>query len=161
MQKTAQARRISLQEQEELGLAPVRQSNFVAPDTRRLDVQLPPHHQVVMDMEHPTQSVIHHTTSAMDRAKGFHSAFMPIAVAFGVAAVLLSLAFENEFFSLATLLIFWLTFLITWTVGWVWTNVISPEFAVIYSVNRQWNHIDREQKERWDHYKWLSGRDAE
>lgn len=156
---TTQARTITRQEQEETGL--IRRStasNFVAPMPAQPPVHIPTNHEINLTVPSTVQEVVHVQTSASDRAKGFHQAFMPIAFAFGVAAILISLSFENGLFTLATFTFFWITFLLTWTVGWVWTNIISPEFAGLYYVRRQWNHADNEQYERWEHYKWMAGR---
>lgn len=151
------ARTISRAEQQETGLVK-RASNFVAPVPAKPIVHVPGAHEVRMEMQPSTQSVVHVQTSATDRAKGFHLAFMPIAAGFGLCVVLISLFFDNSFFSLVTFALFWITFVLTWLAGWVWTNVISPEFAGLYHVKRQWDNIDNEQYERWEHYKWLSGR---
>lgn len=116
-------------------------------------------HSVVLDVT-PTaqQSVIMHT-SAVDRAKGYQIAIAPLALALGVLAVLVSLFFDNQLLSLATLLIFWLTFVAAWVVGWAVTALATPEAVSLYEAKRKWDVVEREQRERWGYYHRLTGDD--
>lgn len=134
-------------------------STFVGPEKAvKLDI-LPPHH-TMMEVDHPArQGVIVHT-SALDRAKGFQWIITPLSVVLAVLAVLVSIVFDNEFFSFASLLIFWLTFCVIYVIGWGLTAIATPEAVSFYSAVRQWNVIEKEQTERWDHYRWQTQRDA-
>jgi hypothetical protein len=96
-------------------------------------------------------------TSAVDRAKGYQIVLMPLALALGVLAVLVSVLLDNEFFSFVSLVIFWLTFVLVWLAGWIVTALATPEFVSWYSARRQWDIIAREQQERWAHYRGQAG----
>ena len=85
----------------------------------------------------------------------------PISIVLGVLAVLVSLAFDNDLFTFWSFLLFWLTFCGVYVLGWVATAVSTPEFVSWYSARRQWNVIEREQRERWDHYRWQTGQEGE
>jgi hypothetical protein len=152
---------ITRQQQEEAGLLPVRAHTYVPASPRRDGPNIPTRHEVSLDVAHPAQQIVHVNTSAVDRAKGYQIVITPLAVALGVVAVIVSMAFENEFFSFASFVFFWLTFVLAWLAGWIVTALATPEFVSWYSAKRQWNHIDREQEERWAHYKWVSGRNED
>lgn len=152
---------VTRQEQRDMELLPAaRSGNFVAPEPVRYPgrLDIAPAHEVRMDVQHPaTQEVIVHT-SATDRARGFQMIITPISLVVALLAVLVSLAFENEFLSFASLLIFWLTFAVIYVFGWALTATATPEFVSWYSARRQWDVIEREQSERWEHYRWQTGR---
>lgn len=156
---TERARRITREEQREQGLLRPTPSNYLPASTQP---PAPPPattaHIVQMDIEHPARQEVIVSTSAVDRAKGYQIVITPLAIALGVLAVLVSLAFENEFFSFASLLIFWISFVLAWLAGWIVTALASPEFVSWYGAKRQWDIIEREQQERWEHYKWQTGR---
>jgi hypothetical protein len=111
-----------------------------------------------MDVEHPARQEVIVSTSAVDRARGYQIVITPLAIALGVVAVIVSLALENDLFSFASFVFFWLTFVIAWLAGWIVTALATPEFVSWYGAKRQWDIIEREQTERWEHYKWQTGR---
>jgi len=114
--------------------------------------------RVEMLVDHPARQAVVVTTNALDRAKGYHLVLLPLAVVVGVLAVLVSVFFENQLLSFTSLLIFWLVFVFCWAGGWVVTALATPEFVSWYSAKRQWDVIEREQVERWAHYRWQFGR---
>jgi hypothetical protein len=129
--------------------------NLVLPDRS----PLPPMsaHQVTLDVDHPArQGVIMHT-SAVDRSKGFQIAITPISIVLAILAVIVSLAFDNDLLTFTSLVVFWITFAVVYVVGWALTAVMSAEFVSLFSAWRQWNTIDREQAERWQHYRGQAG----
>lgn len=145
-------------QQERQGLVRHQREKFVASESRPTQIQQFQPHQVGLDITHPATQEVIVTTSATDRARGFQMIITPISIVVAVLAVLVSFVFDNELFSFATLLIFWLTFAAIYVIGWVLTAVATPEFVSWYSAKRQWNVIEREQVERWAHYKWQAGR---
>jgi hypothetical protein len=150
---------VSKADQERQGLVRKQRENFVPPSTTRpTQIQQFQPHSTSLDIVHPATQEVIVTTSATDRARGFQMIITPISIVVAVLAVLVSFVFDNELFSLATLLIFWLTFAVIYVIGWVLTAVATPEFVSWYSAKRQWNVIEREQVERWNHYKWQAGR---
>jgi hypothetical protein len=68
---------------------------------------------------------------------------------------------EYPFMALGTLLIFWLVFALCWVVGWALTLVMTPGFVSLFEAHRKWKMIEREQDERWAHWRWQHGRDEE
>lgn len=151
---------ITREEQRRLGYLPERQGAFVppAPVVHPARLEIMPAHDTRMDVTHPATQHVEMRTSATDRAKGFQLIITPISLVVALLAVLVSLVFENEFLSFASLLIFWLTFAVIYVVGWVITALATPEFVSWYGARRQWNVIEREQAERWEHYRWQAGR---
>lgn len=140
-------------------LAEKQYKNFV-PAEKNVRLEVLPPYETTVRVEHPTrQEVIVHT-SAVDRSKGFQIAITPVSVVVAILAVLVGLAFENELFSFVSVLIFWLVFAIVYVAGWVLTALATPEFVSWYSAKRQWDIIEREQQERWSHYKWQSRREG-
>lgn len=150
---------VSREEQEKQNLLPVRRGNLVLPDRGPVQIQQMQPHSVDLAVTHPATQEVIVTTSATDRARGFQMIITPISLVVGVLAVLVYLAFDNELFTLWAFLLFWVIFAFVYVIGWVLTAVATPEFVSWYSARRQWNLIDREQQERWDHYKWQAGRE--
>lgn len=154
--------RISIDEQRQQGLrrsSPQHLANFVPASPRPVKVEVMPAHETHMIVEHPAKQEVIVTTNATDRAKGFQLMITPISLVVAVLAVLVSLLFENQFLSFASLLVFWLTFCVVYVSGWVLTALATPEFVSWYSARRQWDIIEREQQERWSYYRWQTGRD--
>lgn len=152
-------RTITRQEQQETGL--VRASNrntFVPAAPHRADLPANTNHGISLDVTPTAQQVVQVNTSGVDRAKGFQIAIVPLAAALGLLIVFVSLAFENEFFSLASLVLFWCTFVLTWLIGWIATLLLSAEGVAFFEAHRKWNVVEREQAERWNHYRWQHGR---
>lgn len=111
-----------------------------------------------MDVIHPATQHVELRTSAVDRAQGFQIMITPVSFVLAILAVIVSLAFDNELFTFATIVIFWTTFAVLYALGWLLTALMTPEAISFFSAWRQWNTIDRQQKETWDHYKWQAGR---
>lgn len=151
---------VTRRQQYEQGLLPEPRRNFVSMPQASQPVRFNPH-QVDLAINHPATQHVELRTSAVDRAQGFQWMIAPISVVVAVLAVLVSVAFQNEFLSFWSLLIFWTSFCVVYVAGWILTALVTPEFVSLFSAWRQWNVIDREQKERWSHYKWESGRTIE
>ena len=88
MQQTTQARRVTLQEQEELGLA-VRRSNYVAPGPAPLAI--PTRHEVIdpyaQAMPQPVQYVVQHTYTPTSRAHSVLIRTSAVTVALAILTI--------------------------------------------------------------------------
>lgn len=144
------ARMVSRAEQADL----IRHNNTYVPAApHRTDPPPNTNYGVSLDIQPSAHQIVEVRTSGVDRAKGFQIAIVPLAAALGLLIVFVSLAFENEFFSLMSLVLFWLTFCLCWLVGWVVTLLLSAEGVAFFEAHRKWNLIEREQEERWNHYR--------
>jgi len=56
------------------------------------------------------------------------------------------------FLSLPALLIFWLSFVAAWIVGYGWTLSVSAEGVSFFEARQKWDVIKEEQRRRWAHY---------
>ena len=75
----------------------------------------------------------------MDRAKGFQLTITPLAVALGVLAVISAVALRNvPALSFTALIVFWVTFVVAWLIGWTITLLMSAEFVSLYEARRKW-----------------------
>lgn len=128
-------------------------ANLVLPERQPAPLLPSPIHQITMEVDHPArQGVVVHT-SATDRARGFQWMIAPISAVVAVLALIVSLFFKNELFSLISLLIFWGSFCLVYVAGWLATALLSAEFVSLFSAWCQWDVIGREQAERWVHYR--------
>src|SRR5215217_2446923 len=123
-------------------------TNYVPAPARQGEVLPPMRMDTTLNVNHPARQEVVLHTSALDRAKGFQAMIAPISSVIAILAVIVSLAFTNELFTFASLLIFWLTFAVVYVAGWGLTALMSPEFVSLFSAWRQWSIIGREQLER-------------
>lgn len=92
-------------------------------------------------------------TSAVDRAKGFLIASVPLYGAFALGVVLLAILLTNvPFWSFWAFCIFWLSFVLAWVWGYRATLMKSAEGIAHLEANRKWDVIEEEQRQRWAHY---------
>jgi hypothetical protein len=138
---------------------PTQRNTFVPPDPKPTQITVMPAHEVSLNVDHTAKQEVIVTTSATDRARGFQMIIAPISVVVGLLAVIVSLAFKNEFFSFASIMVFWVTFAVVYVVGWALTAMGTPEFVSWYGAKRQWDIVAKEQTERWAHYRWQAGRE--
>lgn len=160
MREQTPVRTITVEEQEQMGLIrqrPQHPAKFVAPE-RSTKLEILPAHETSMVVDHPARQQVVVNTNAVDRSKGFQIAITPIAVVVAVLAVVVSVAFESDLLSFASIFIFWVTFAVVYVIGWGMTALATPEAVSFYSAKRQWDVIEREQQERWSHYRWQTGR---
>ncbi len=93
------------------------------------------------------QSIV--TGDYRDRAEGFQLATVPIAVAFGVGVLLVSVVgFSTPLFSVAALTVFWVSFLLWWLLAYAIHLLFSPDGTAFIGAVQGWAYINREQKER-------------
>lgn len=88
-------------------------------------------------------------TTYTDRAKGFQMATVPVALAFGVGALIVALVgWSIPAFSLAALGVFWVAFLAWWLVGWAIHHLTSPDGVALFSALLGYRYLRHEQKAR-------------
>jgi hypothetical protein len=96
-------------------------------------------------------------TSAVDRSLGFLIASVPLYAGFALLVLLVSIFFGGvPFLSLPALVIFWLSFVAAWIIGYAYTLSISAEGVSHYESRQKWAVIREEQKRRWQHYERLT-----
>ena len=147
---------VTIEEQRAAGLTRP-QANYVpAPIQRRTAAPMMPiNSQVahVIDAAPVATQHVEMRTSAVDRAKGFLIASVPLYMAFAVAVVgVCVVGWRVPVFSLATFIIFWLAFVAAWIVGYTYTLNVSAEGVAHYEARQKWDVIREEQRRRWEHY---------
>jgi len=92
-------------------------------------------------------------TSSVDRAAGFLLASVPLYAAFATAVVaVVVFGFRVPLASLATLVIFLLTFVAAWIIGYTYTLTVSAEGVSLFESKNKWDILKEEQRRRWEHY---------
>lgn len=160
MERHKSSNTVTIEEQRAQGLT--RQTtNFIpAVTARRAAPPMPINSQVghVIDVAPTATQHIEVRTSAVDRAKGFLIASIPLYVAFATAVVgVVVLGFKVPLASLATLVIFLLAFVAAWVVGYTYTLQVSAEGVSLFEAKNKWDVIQEEQRRRWEHYDKLMG----
>lgn len=134
----------------------VKARNFVpAMPSRSAPMAMPVNSQVahVIDVAPVATQHVEMKTSAVDRAQGFLIASVPLYAGFATAvAGVCVFGFAVPIFSMATFIIFWLSFVAAWVVGYAYTLQISPEGVSLFEAKEKWGVIRREQEYRWNHY---------
>lgn len=151
---------ISVEQQRAAGLLR-QQRGFVpaAPLARRDAPPMPLNSQVahVIDAAPVATQHVEMKTSAVDRAKGFLIASVPLYAGFALLVLLVSVFFADvPFLSLASLLIYWLSFVAAWIIGYTYTLSVSAEGVSHYESRQKWAVIKEEQRRRWEHYERLT-----
>lgn len=155
---------ITIEEQRAAGLTRS-QANYVpAPIQRAAAPPMPINSQVahVIDAAPVATQHVEMKTSAVDRAKGFLIASVPLYMAFAIAVVAVCvIGWRVPVWSLATFIIFWLSFVAAWIVGYTYTLNVSAEGVAHYEARQKWGILREEQRRRWDHYEHQIGTDGE
>ncbi len=150
---------ITVEQQRAQGL--LRQQRGFVPSTplaRREAPPMPVNSQVthVIDAAPVATQHVEMRTSAVDRAKGFLIASVPLYAGFALVVVLVCVFFAGvPLLSLPTLLIFWLSFVAAWVVGYTYTLSVSAEGVAHFEARSKWDVIKEEQRRRWAHYERL------
>ena len=85
-------------------------------------------------------------TTYQDRARGFRYVMLPVSiVAGGVCSLIGIVNFAVPIISAITLLIFGLGFCLIYTLGWLGTNLFSPEGIDLVNSFFMWRYVKREQ----------------
>lgn len=147
---------ISIAQQREQGLLR-QQRGFVpaAPLARRDAPPMPLNSQVahVIDAAPVATQHVEMRTSAVDRSLGFLIASVPLYAGFALLVLLVSIFFGGvPLLSLPALVIFWLSFVAAWLVGYTYTLSVSAEGVSHFEARSKWRLLEREQQYRWQHY---------
>lgn len=135
-----------------------RPDNFVAPaygPPPPQAIQPVTHYEVAHTINAPLSATQHveMKTSAVDRAKGFLIASVPLYAAFALGVLLVSVLFAGvPFWSFWGLSVFWLSFVLAWLWGYRETLEKSAEGIAHFEARAKWKVIMREQDKRWAHY---------
>jgi hypothetical protein len=127
------------------------QNNFVAPAPR-------PRVEIIeagepMPMLPTAQTTVELHTTYLDRAQGFQLATLPIAIAFGVGALIVAIVgYSVPLVSIGALTIFWLAFLGWWLLGWAIHHIASPDGIALVQAIMMFRYVRLEQKERHRRY---------
>lgn len=138
--------------------------NFVAAEitstAKRGPAQLLPVQDTSHALDIPLSATQHieMRTSAVDRAKGFLIASIPLYAGLALLALLVSIFFAGvPFLSLSALCIFWGSFVLAWLAGYAYTLSRSAEGTAHWEAKAKWRIIAEEQRRRWDYYERLGG----
>lgn len=97
-------------------------------------------------------------TSAQDRAWGFLIASTPRTFAFSLAVTLAAITLGGVTLGAAFVILF-SVFSVVEIASYIFTLAISAEGVASYEARQKWAVIREEQRERWNHYKRISGGD--
>lgn len=139
------------------------QANYVPATHERTMPTLPVNAAVthVIDVVPTATQHVEMRTNAVDRAKGFLIASVPLYAGFGLVVVLVCVFYAGvPFLSLPTLLIFWLSFVAAWIIGYCYTLSVSAEGVSHMEARGRLQILEREQAYRWHYYeRWLERKD--
>ncbi len=158
--------RVSVQEQIERGiLQPSNSSKYVparvetTATTHRPTVEvMPPQHNFDMAVTPTSTTHVEMKTSAQDRAWGFLIASTPRTFVFALAIPLVSML-ATDIGVIAGIVMLVSIFSVVELASYIFTLAISAEGTAHMEAKRKWDVIEREQRERWNHYKRISGGD--
>jgi hypothetical protein len=145
---------VTRQEQIQNGLVKA-PKNFVHANPHRNVPAMPVNAEVVHTIDAPLSATQHidMRTSAVDRAKGFLIASLPLYAAFSFLVLLIAVVgFGIPLFSIPALLIAWLSFVAAWIVGYGYTLTVSAEGVSLFEAKSKWGIIKEEQRRRWEHF---------
>lgn len=93
-------------------------------------------------------------TTYRDRAEGFQVATVPIALAFGVGALVVAVVgWAVPVVSITALAVFWLAFLAWWLGGWLIHTLVSPDGIALLQAVMGYRYVRHEQKARLRRYR--------
>ena len=141
---------ITIEQQEGMGLRrPSQKFVPAAPLARRQAPAMPLNASVnhTIDAAPVATQHVEMRTSAVDRSLGFLIASVPLYAGFALVVLLVSVFFAGvPFLSLPALVIFWLSFVAAWIVGYTYTLSVSAEGVSRYEATQKWAVIREEQK---------------
>ena len=146
---------ITVEQQRAQGLRPASQKFVRAGPVRRELPAMPINASVnhTIDAAPVATQHVEMRTSAVDRSLGFLIASVPLYGGFALLVLLVSIFFAGvPLLSLPALVIFWLSFVAAWVVGYCYTLSVSAEGVSHYEARAKWRLLEREQQYRWAHY---------
>ena len=153
---------VSVQEQIERGVLQPSNSKYVPARvetqaiTHRPTVEVMPQNNFDMAVVPTATAYVEMKTSAKDRAQGFIIASMPRTFAFSLAVTLAAITLGGVTLGAAFVILF-SVFSVVEIASYIFTLAISAEGVAHMEAKRKWDVIEREQRERWNHYKKLQG----
>ena len=156
--------RVSVQEQIERGILQPSNSKYVPARVEtqaiahRPTVEVMPQNDFNMAVVPTATAYVEMKTSAKDRAQGFIIASMPRTFAFSLAVTLAAITLGGVTLGAAFVILF-SVFSVVEIASYVFTLAISAEGVASYEARQKWAVIREEQRERWNHYKRISGGD--
>ena len=155
--------RVSVQEQIERGiLQPSNSAKYVPARvetqaiTHRPAVEVMPQNDFNMAVVPTATAYVEMKTSAKDRAQGFIIASMPRTFVFSLAITLISML-ATDIGVIAGIVMLVSIFSVVELASYIFTLAISAEGTAHMEAKRKWDVIEREQRERWNHYKRING----
>lgn len=111
-----------------------------------------------IDVVPNAQAKIDFRTSAVDRARGFLIASVPLYAAFALGVLVVAIALWSvPVLSFSALMVFWLSFTGAWLTGYAYTLMVSAEGIAWFEARAKWAILREEQLRRWNHYDRLTG----
>lgn len=156
--------RFTVDEQEEAGYRRPSQKFVPAGPVRRDLPAMPINASVnhTIDAAPVATQHVEMKTSAVDRSLGFLIASVPLYGGFALLVLLVSIFFAGvPLLSLSALVIFWLSFVAAWIIGYAYTLSVSAEGVSHYEARQKWAVIKEEQRRRWEHYERLTDQQHE
>lgn len=155
---------ITLDEQEGMGLRRPVQRFVPAGPVRQEAPPMPINSNVALTIDAPPSATQHveMKTSAVDRALGFLIASVPLYGGFALLVLLVCIFFAGvPLFSLPALVIFWLSFVAAWIIGYAYTLSVSAEGVSYFEARAKWRIISEEHRLRWRFYAKQTGIDLD
>lgn len=135
----------------------LRDVRFVSPNPKPR-VEIIPSEDPLPMLPTAHTSVELHTTY-VDRAKSFQLATLPIAVTFGLGALIVAVVgYSVPVISIGALAVFWLAFLAWWLIGWTIHHIASPDGIALVQALLMYRYVRNEQVERHRRYASLRAR---
>lgn len=107
----------------------------------------------VLDVPITATQHVEMRTSAVDRAKGFLIANVPLFAAFALVVVLAAINLHGSpLLSWFAFNVFWSVFTLTWLISYIVTLAVSAEGVAWMEAHRKLRILEKEQDRRWQYY---------
>lgn len=148
-------KKVTHEEQKAMGLIRETPKNLMLPTvSAQVPARRDTNDSIMLNVTPSAQQIARLETSYVDKAKGFHIAFTPIALFAGGVVLTMAIFYKNiELWSLVALMIYAGSVLVVWLLAWLFTLLLGPEMVSFYEAWRKWNVVDREQTERHRYYR--------
>lgn len=157
--------RVTIEEQEKLGLRGAAGQVVVEPQVkaqiqqvvaqRKQQAEIMPLSAIELSVTPNATANVDFRTSAQDRAWGFLIASTPRTFVFSLAITLISML-ATDIGVIAGIVILVSIFSVVELASYICTLAISAEGTAYREAMRKWDVVEREQRERWAHYKRLT-----
>lgn len=115
---------------------------------RPVDVAQP----ILLDVPITATQHVDVRTSAVDRAQGFLISSVPRTFAFALTVTILSIVVGGVTLATSFLILF-SVFSVVELISYAITLLLSAEGVSWYEAKRKWDTVQREQRNRWRHYR--------